>query len=255
MKHSLAALVLLSSTVSCSSAATYCTGQWSVAKFGNCDVSKLDPGLEITYLQPDPQACTQALNSSCQAAERTTLEAQFTCQQAVATSQPTCVDGGEVAWSQALLEAQTSCMDAGVSQVCLAALEQSQQPDGGSPDGGPVPFCNRSISAAYDIGGCDFGDAGLVLPFVGEISSPSTEASCEGALMNCTDSDIVTLNSQVDCANGIPLQLGTCVAGGEETFVKNAEAKNTACHATKSGMTERCVEALTGFGFYSPDGG
>jgi hypothetical protein len=248
--------LLVFAALACSSGSSdYCSGKWSVAKFGTCDVSLLSPQLEISYSQPDPQACEDALNRSCQADERATLNARFSCQSAAASAQPTCVDGGEAAWSASLLAAQTACLDAGVSDVCLSALEQSQQPDGGTPDGGMVGFCERSISAAYDIGTCDFGDAGLILPFVGDISSTETLPSCQSALSNCTSSDIEVLNSQVDCANGIPLAVGSCAAGGEAMFISDAEAKYRACQATSSNMTQRCVDALTVFGFYSPDGG
>jgi hypothetical protein len=234
---------------------SYCSGQWSVAKFGTCDSSQLSPLLEITYVQPNPQACEAALTQSCSESERATLEARFTCQKGVANAQPTCIDGGETAWSDSLLQAQTSCLDAGVSDVCLSALEQSQQPDGGMGDGGPVGFCDRSIAAAYQIGTCDFGDAGLVLPFVGDISSPETLTSCQETLAQCTDTDLVTLNAQVDCANEIPLAVGTCAAGSETAFVQSAEVKYRACQATSSNMTLRCVDALIAFGFYAPDGG
>jgi hypothetical protein len=249
--------VLLASALGCSSGGgDYCSGQWSVTDFGTCDISKFTPGIEVVYSQPDPQACQKAMNQSCQAGEQATLNARYSCQQAVAKAQPTCIDGGEAAWSDSLLQAQTACLDAGVSDVCLSALEQSQEPDGGTNnDGGPTGFCDRSISAAYSIGTCDFGDAGLMLPFVGAISSPATLASCQGALTNCTNPDVVTLNAQVDCANGIPLEVGTCSAGGEAAFVDDANAKFVACQATSSNMTQRCVDALTAFGFYSPDGG
>jgi hypothetical protein len=244
--------------VGCSNGGSeYCSGQWSVAsKYGNCDTTQLNQSLEIIYAQPNPQACETALKASCSAAEASTLNARFTCQQAAASVQPTCVDGGETAWSDSLLQAQTSCLDAGVSDVCLSALEQSQQPDGGSGnDGGPLTFCNRSIGAGYNIGTCDFGDAGLILPFVGDISSTETLPACQAAVANCTMSDLVTLNAQVDCADQIPYAVGTCAAGGEAAFIADAEAKYRACQATSSNMTQRCVDALTTFGFYSPDGG
>jgi hypothetical protein len=238
-------------------AGDYCGGKWSVAsKYGTCDVTQLSQSLEIIYEQPNAQACETALKGSCSASEESTLNARFTCQQAAANAHPKCVDGGEAAWSDSLLQAQTACLDAGVSDVCLSALEQSQQPDGGSGnDGGPLTFCNRSIGAGYLIGTCDFGDAGLVLPFVGDISSPETLPACQAALTNCTSSDLVTLNAQVDCADQIPYAVGTCAAGGEAAFVQDAEAKYRACQATSSNMTQRCVDALTTFGFYSPDGG
>jgi hypothetical protein len=247
--------------LACSSSSDYCTSEWSVAsKFGNCNTSLLSSSIQVTYALPDPQACTTTLKQSCSAAEQTVLHNQAGCLNQVAGSQPTCTAGSEASWSNSLLSAQASCQDAGVSQICLTALEQSQQSnDGGTTqmdgggDGGPVDFCKQSVSAAYHVGNCDFGDAGLYLPFVGAIVPMEQLAACESALTNCTSTDVDTLNAQVVCADGIPEKVGTCQAGNEAGFLEAVNAQYSACLGTFADITMRCANAVSGF--YPRDGG
>jgi hypothetical protein len=256
-------LALAASGFACSSSSgDYCSSKFTLApKFGSCDVGLLSPDIQVTYALPDPQSCEQALTTSCTASEQQTLQNQAACLNRVASAQPTCVDGGEAAWSDGLVAAQVACRDAGVSGVCTTAIEQSQQtddggmtlPDGGLGDGGPIDFCKQSISAAYDVGTCDFGDAGLELVFVGSIVPASEVATCEAAITNCTSVDVDTLNAQVTCADGIPAKVGTCQAGNEAGFIEAANAQFNACLGTSSNITARCVESISSF--YPRDGG
>jgi hypothetical protein len=254
-------LALGLTSLACSSAGGYCTSKWSLApEFGSCDTGLLSSDIQVTYALPYPPACETALKQSCSAAEQTILNNQAACLNRVASAQPTCLDGGEAAWSNGLVSAQAACRDAGVSQVCATALEQSQQSndagttqnDGGG-DGGVIDFCKQSVSAAYHVGTCDFGDGGLNLPFIGSIVPAGEVATCESALGNCTGSDVDTLNAQVVCADGIPTKVGTCQPGNEGGFLQAAEAQYHACLGTFSNMTMRCVDALASF--YPRDAG
>jgi hypothetical protein len=253
-------LCLLSS---CSTGSDYCSSHWNLSgKFGSCDITQFSPGLQTQSIMPNPAACETALANQCSATEQATLNAEAICLNQVVDTQASCVDGGETAWSENLLTAQRSCRDGGVGDVCLTALEDSQQPDAGSPDGdggngdgGPVDFCLRSVSAAYDVGSCDFGSSGLNLYFVGKVATASELPTCESGVTNCTETEVATLNAQVDCADEIPSKVGVCQDGGEAVFVSAAEAQYGACLATSANLSRRCRDPLASFYPKTPDGG